>query len=145
MTISNPVNDTQRGFNELCARGGGQRGGPARTRVQELLADSGRALTAIGHREIIEHLDHYADRSPWHVCFAVGLCWGRLARLDLEFTGAAVRLIEDWNDSDLRLARRFHYERGPGPIEQSLMGGHVLFGRVNLPPTLPDSRHREVS
>jgi hypothetical protein len=80
MTISNPVNDTQRGFNELCARGGGQRGGPARTRVQELLADSGRALTAIGHREIIEHLDHYADRSPWHVCFAVGLCWdGSLA------------------------------------------------------------------
>jgi hypothetical protein len=142
MTISSPVNDTQRRFNELCARGGGQGGGPARTRVQELLAQSGRALTAIGHQEITEHLDHYADRSPWHVCFAVGLCWGRLARLDLEFTGAAVRLIEQWNDRDLRSARRFHYERGPGPIEQSLMGGHVLFGKVNLPSTLPDSLER---
>jgi len=65
MTISNPVNDTQRRFNELCARGGGQGGGPARTRVQELLAQSGRALTAIGHQEITEHLGHSADHSPW--------------------------------------------------------------------------------
>jgi hypothetical protein len=69
------------------------------------------AVTAIGHREITEHLDHYQNHVPWHVCFAVGLCWGRLARLDLEFTGAAVRLIQHWNDRDLRLARRFHYER----------------------------------
>jgi hypothetical protein len=142
MSIPNPVNATQRRFNAACARGGGQRGGPARTRVQELLAESGRALTAIGHQQITEHLRSYADRNPWHVCFAVGLCWGRLARLDLEFTGAAVRLIEHWNDPDLRLARRFHYERGAAPIEQSLMGAHVLFGRVNLPQSLPDSLDR---
>src|SRR5437868_695674 len=111
MTIPNPVNETQRRFNELCERGGGQRGGPARTRVQQLLAQSGRALTARGHQEITEHLRNCANSNPWHVCFAVGLCWGRLARLDLEFTGAAVRLIEHWNDADLRQARRFHYER----------------------------------
>jgi hypothetical protein len=111
MSIPNPVNDTQRQFNELCVRGGGQRGGPARSRVQALLAESGRALTTIGHGEITEHLRYYADRNPWHVCFVVGLCWGRFARLDLEFTGPAIRLLSDWNDADLRLARRFHYER----------------------------------
>jgi hypothetical protein len=142
MPIPNPVNDTQRGFNELCIRGGGQRGGPARTRVQTLLADSGRQLTGIGRGEISEHLSHYASDNPWHVCFAVGLCWGRLARLDLEFTRAAVRLINEWNDADLRLARRFHYERGPDPIEQSLMGAHVLFGKVVLPARLPESLDR---
>jgi hypothetical protein len=142
MTISSPVNGTQRRFNELCTHGGGQGGGPARTRVQALLAESGRALTAVGHREITEHLGHYADHNPWHVCFAVGLCWGRLARLDLDFTGAAVRLIENWNDEDLRLARRFHYERGPNPIEESLRGGHILFGRVVLPSTLPEHLDR---
>jgi hypothetical protein len=142
MPISNPVNETQRSYNKLCALGGGQRGGPARGRVQALLAGGGRALTAIGHGEITEHLGHYASHNPWHVCFAVGLCWGRLARLDLEFTGAAVRLLANWNDQDLRVARRFHYERGPEPVEQSLRGAHILFGKVVLPTTLPDSLER---
>ncbi len=142
MRISNPINDTQRRFNELCALGGGQGGGPARTRVQALLADSGRALTAIGHREITEHLNFYNQHNPWHVCFAVGMCWGRLAKLNLEFTGASVRLFENWNDHDLRLAKKFFYERGPDPIEQSLRGGHVLFQRVLLPAQLPTSLDR---
>src|SRR6185312_12289935 len=139
MPIPNPVNDTQRRFNELCRLGGGQRGGPARTKVQRLLHDNGAALTEMGHREITEHLAAYPDANPWHVCFAVGISWGHLALQNIDFTGAAVRLMQQWNDDDLRLARSFHTERGPNPIEQSLNGGHVLFSRVVLPPHLPDS------
>jgi hypothetical protein len=84
----------------------------------------------------------YADANPWHVCFAIGLSWGNLAKFQTEFTGAAVSLLRSWNDEDLRLARTFHYERGPEPIEQSLRGAHILFSRVTLPPTLPDTLER---
>jgi hypothetical protein len=37
--ISKPVNDTQQRFNELCVKGGGPSGGPARTKVLELLRE----------------------------------------------------------------------------------------------------------
>jgi len=84
-----------------------------------------------------EHLAACPDASPWHVCFAVGLIWGHLARLELDFTTAAVRLLSEWNDDDLKIVRQFHYERGPDPIEQSLMGGYSLFEHVVLPPLLP--------
>jgi hypothetical protein len=86
-----------------------------------------------------EHLGAYPDANPWHVCFAVGLCWGHLAKLDVDFTGAVVNLLADWNDEDLATARSFHLERGPDPIEQSLRGAHMLFGRVTLPSTLPST------
>lgn len=142
MLIPKPVNDTQRRYNRLCELGGGRGGGPARTKVEELLRESGQALNRIAHREITAHLAEYPDASPWHVCFAVGLSWGHLAQLHPEFTGAAVRLLSDWNDDDLRVAKRFHNERGPEPIEQSLRGGHVLFRRVTLPSALPDTLAR---
>jgi hypothetical protein len=51
-------------------------------------------------------------------------------------------LLNSWNDEDLRLARTFHLERGPQPIEQSLRGAQMLFGRVTLPDTLPDTLER---
>jgi hypothetical protein len=60
----------------------------------------------------------------------------------LEFTGAAVRLLENWNDKDLKFARQFHYERGPDPIEQSLMGAYTLFQKVVLPSLLPNDLKR---
>lgn len=84
-------------------------------------------------------LKQFAGHNPWHVCFAVGLCWGRLARLTPEFVGPAVRLLTDWNNEDLKLARSFHYERGSEPIEQSLAGGHAMFASVRLPEQLPDN------
>ena len=37
MKISNPANNLQKEFNALCDKGGGIKGGPARTKVQELL------------------------------------------------------------------------------------------------------------
>jgi hypothetical protein len=138
MSISSPVNDTQRRFNVLCARGGGQRGGPPLTSIQNLLHDSGAQLTLLLHRDITSTLSNFPGSNPWHVCFVLGICWGRLARLDPEFVAAALRLIDNWNDSDLRTARQFHYERGPEPIDHSLMGGHLLFQRVVLPPALPN-------
>lgn len=91
----------------------------------------------MAHREIVSHLAAYPDANPWHVCFGVGISWGHLAQLNVDFTGAAVRLISRWNNDDLRLARTFYLERGPDPIEQTLMGGHVLFSRVTLPHQLP--------
>lgn len=142
MLIPKPINDTQRLYNRLCELGGGRGGGPARTKVEALLRESGQALNRIAHREITAHLAEYPEASPWHVCFAVGLSWGHLAQLHPEFTGAAVRLLSDWNDDDLRIARRFSNERGPEPIEQSLRGGNMLFARVTLPPALPASLAR---
>jgi len=139
MSIGNPINRTQRSFNELCELGGGVRGGPTRPRAQDLLHQSGSALNRIAHDEVTAHLTHYSTSNPWHVCFAVGVSWGRLAKLDIDFTGAAVRLLSNWNDDDLRIARKFYYERGPEPIEHSLRGGHTLFRMVNLPVTLPSS------
>lgn len=141
-TLPEPVNETQRQFRKLCELGGGRGGGPARGKVQELLHESGMQLNAYGHQEATEHLAANADRNPWHVCFAVGLSWGHLAQLDLGFTSAAVRLLEHWNDDDLVIARSYHLERGPEPIEQSLSGGHVMFARVKLPDTLPDDLQR---
>ena len=135
--ISKPINDTQREFNVLCKLGGGVRGGPARTRVQVLLRDSGKSLNELAYTEIERMLTDLPDRNPWHVCFAVGLSWGHLARLEIDFVDAATRALKELYDSDLKVASSFHYERGPEPIEQSLRGGHVLFERVRLPESLP--------
>lgn len=137
MAISKPLNETQRRFNDLCKLGGGVKGGPARTKVQELLHWSGQSLNAFAHKEISAMLDEFSDRNPWHVCFAVGLCWGRLARFERDFVEAAVNLLEEWNTADLKAARTFHRERGPEPIEQSLAGGNAMFASTVMPKTLP--------
>lgn len=135
--IAKPVNDTQRVFNELCEKGGGPRGGPARTKVLELLCSSGQSLNAVATREMAEHLAAFPSANPWFICFAVGLSWGHLAKLDVGFTEAVVNVLTEWNASDLRVAQSFHLERGPEPIRQSLTGAHVLFSRVTLPESLP--------
>ncbi|WP_420559716.1 hypothetical protein [Tepidicaulis sp.] len=135
--IRNPANGVQRRFNELCQ--GGRAGWPDRAEVQALLHDAGDQLNEVGRGEIDGFLDEFSDRNPWHVCFAVGICWGRLAKLNSDFIDAATQLLEDWNDEDLIVAKKFYYERGPDPIEQSLRGGHTVFSTVKLPDSIPDS------
>lgn len=137
--MAQPVNETQRLFDRLCQAGGGLRGGPAKAKVIELLRTSGRRLRTAGVAAMEEHLAAYPDANPWHLCFAVGLSWGHLATLDVEFTGAVTRLLANWNDDDLRSACSFHQERGPEPIERSLIGAYTLFNKVLLPSALPDS------
>ena len=137
-----PLNDTQRQFKELCEKGGGPKGGPSRVKVQKLLKDSGQALNDMAYKEVELNFKDLTTSNPWHICFAIGLSWGHLAQLDLEFTRVAARLLHEWNDGDLKLARKFHYERGPESIENSLRGGHVLFSKVKLPDTLPDTLDR---
>lgn len=134
-----PVNATQVEFRSLCELGGGVHGGPPRTKVQQLLKEKGQTLNEFAYEEIGEHITALADRNPWHVCFAVGMSWGHLAKLDLTFTEAAVNLLEQWNDDDLKVARTFHHERGPVPIEQTLSGASILFSTVTLPAQLPDT------
>src|SRR6185295_10960800 len=119
--------------------GGGAHGGPARSKVQHLLRERGKKLNDFAYEEIGLQMAELADRNPWHVCFAVGMSWGHLAKLDITFTEAAVNLLEHWNDDDLKVARTFHHERGPEPIEQTLRGGHTLFAKVTLPDALPDN------
>jgi hypothetical protein len=140
--ISKPINDVQERFNELCELGGGVRGGPADTKVRELLRWAGKRLNGLAYREAAEQFDAYPEANPWHVCFAVGLSWGHLAQLHVDFTGAVVGLLRAWNSADLRAARSFALERGPDPIEQSLIGAYTLFDRVTLPKTLPDTLAR---
>lgn len=137
MKIARPVNDTQERFNELCDLGGGRGGGPVWTRLQQLLKESGRTLSIYMEDYVKQTLTELADYNPWHVCFAIGVSWGHLAKEDLVFTEAAARLLDIWNNDDLRIARRFHYERGPEPLVQSLWGGAILFRRVRLPEANP--------
>jgi hypothetical protein len=134
-----PINATQEEFHNLCKLGGGRNGGPARGKVQELLRDRGKTLNVRAFDEVAEQMEQLADRNAWHLCFAIGLSWGHLAKLDLTFSEAAINLIEDWNDADLKVARSYHFERGPEVIEQSLRGGNVLFSKVSLPAKLSES------
>lgn len=140
--ISKPVNDLQRQFNELCEKGGGVKGGPVRGKTLELLKFYGQTLNQGASEEIQEHLAAFPDANPWHVCFALGLCWGHLAKVDLTFTEAAIGALEDINDDDLKTAGSFHLERGPEPIINSLRGGNALFQKVVLPSALPDTLDR---
>lgn len=135
--ISKPVNDTQKAFNELCVNGGGLGGGPARSKVLELLRESGQDLNKVAYQEAAEHLAAFPTANPWHVCFAIALSWGHLAKLELGFTEAVVKLLSQWNMADLAKAKSFHLERGPIPIEQSLIGANMLFNKVTLPAKLP--------
>jgi hypothetical protein len=134
-----PINDAQKAFRELCEAGGGVGGGPARTKVQQLLRDAGRSLNEFGFDEIGSHLAALPNHNPWHVCFAVGMSWGHLAKLDLTFTESAANLMSDWNSTDLATARSFHMERGPQPIHDSLSGAYQLFETVKLPDELPSN------
>jgi hypothetical protein len=133
------INDTQRVFAQLCEKGGGIKGGPARTKVLELIIDSGKSLNTFAYAEMEQALKDNPNANPWHVCFAVGLCWGHLAVLSPDFIRAAVNFIETGSMSSLHSASGFHYERGPDPISQSLRGGRVLFAKVVLPQTLPET------
>ncbi len=133
-----PVNDAQREFRDLCEAGGGAHGGPPRTKVQQLLRAAGRSLNAFGYNEIGSHLVGLPDHNPWHVCFAVGMSWGHLAKLDITFTEAVANLMANWNSSDLNTACSFHMERGPQPIHDSLSGAYQLFQTVKLPDSLPN-------
>jgi hypothetical protein len=137
--ITKPVNDTQRVFNELCEKGGGVKGGPARGKVLALLRESGQSLNKFAVSEMREHLAAHSTANPWHVCFAVGLSWGHLAKLDVGFTDAVVNVLANWNGADLERAQAYHMERGPEPIAQSLSGAHILFEKVLLPEALPAS------
>ena len=124
-------------FNELCLKGGGPGGGPARSKVLELLRESGRHLSQLAYNETADHFTALSDANPWHLCFAIGLAWGHLAKFDIRFTSAAVAVLSNWNSADLKRACSFYMERGPGPIEQSLTGARILFDKVTLPKALP--------
>lgn len=137
-----PVNSTQREFENLCRLGGGRRGGPAVSKVLDLLRSSGQRLNAWAYEAISEQLETFPEANTWHVCFAISLSWGHLAKLDIEFTRHAVALMSDWNDDNLKAARSFHLERGPEPLEASLMGGYSLFNKVRLPLPLPTTLER---
>jgi hypothetical protein len=135
------INDTQACFTRLCALGEGPDGGPELTKVQELLRDHGKRLNKFAYRQAAFHFKENADANPWHVCFAIGLCWGGLARNDPQFVRACVRCLDQWNDADLKQAMSFALQHGD-PIEQALVGAHELFGRGNLPQTLPNGLKR---
>ena len=132
-----PINDVQKTFHELCEKGGGMKGGPPRTQVQALLCEAGKSLNVFGYDQISSHLAALPNHNPWHVCFAVGMSWGHLAKLDVTFTEAAANLMSDWNSSDLHSACSYHMERGSQPIHDSLSGAYQLFQTVKLPNALP--------
>lgn len=138
-SLPKPLNHTQRVFAELCAKGGGIKGGPARTRVQELLKESGQQLNKLAKEEIEHALEICSDRNPWHVCFAVGVAWGHLAILNDDYLVAAVNCLENLHDHDLKIARSYHFERGALPVEQSLKGGYQILSTIAFPEALPSS------
>lgn len=137
-----PINEVQQRFAELRAKGGGVKGGPARTKVQEVLRAGGQKLNKYAEHEIADALALCAGANPWKVCFAMGLCWGHLAKLNDEYFKAAVGYLETGVHADLVAASKHHNERGPTPIDQSLRGGKILFDKVTLPATLSASLPR---
>ncbi len=136
--IAKPVNDVQVRFNELCSKGGGAGGGPARTKIQELLHEGSKKLNKLAFDEISEQLREFSNANPWQVCFVVGLGWGHLAKICSDFTAASLAVLEALDEDALKDARKFCLERGPTPIDQSLRGGYTMFQRVKLPSSLPD-------
>ena len=137
--VSKPVNDIQKEFNVLCEKGGGVGGGPVRGKTLELLRAGGRLLNKGTHEEVRSHLHAFPAANPWDVCFALGICWGHLARVDLDFTDAVIGCLTGINNDDLKTAGSFHLERGPEPIVNSIKGAHTLFEMVTLPDELPSS------
>jgi hypothetical protein len=137
--IIRPINDIQREYNRLCELSGGRGGGPAEIRVKELLRATGRKLNKLAYEEMALYLNTFPDANPWHICFAMGIAWGHLAKLEEGFIEAAIGALVQLNDEDLKHAATFHLERGPDPIEQSLRGGYTLFQRVVLPTALPET------
>ena len=96
-------------------------------------------MNNLATREMTDHLAAFPTANPWHVCFAFGLSWGHLAKLELAFTEACVNVLTSWNAADLQRAQSYHMERGPEPIGQSLTGAQILFGKVTLPVQLPST------
>ena len=137
--LPKPVNSVQQEFLNLCEKGGGRKGGPTRGQVQELLRAAGKKLNIFAYEQASYHLSSLKSNNPWHVCFAIGMSWGHLAKLDLTFTEAASNLISNWNSDDLKVACKFHLERGPDPIRESLSAANQLFGSVSMPVDLPDT------
>lgn len=135
-------NKVQHRFQELCDKGGGPHGGPPRGQVQLLLKEAGQSLNEFGFDETATHLQHFADRNPWHVCFAVGLAWGHLAQLKLEMTGAVVEFLESGDGIWLDEATNFCLERGPDAIRRPLASAYEVFQTTRLPQSLPNSLDR---
>lgn len=133
------MNEIQKRFQELCKLGGGQKGGPARGPVQELLLEGGQRLNQMAFAETAVAVSLNPSANPWHTMFAVGMGWGHLALLEEGFINAAVTYLETGNPLHLDEASTFHNERGPEPLRASLASAHWLFENVRMPKTLPDS------
>jgi len=137
--IVTPVNEMQEVFNDLCLKGGGQGGGPARTRVQEIIRTYGQRLNTNAFDQMSEALDWVPDANPWHVAFAMGLCWGTIAKHSEGFFRAAVGALAHWNDTDRRKAATEHLEKGAELLEGSLRSGYRLFEATPGMNAFPDT------
>jgi hypothetical protein len=138
--ISSPLNECQRQFNELCKKGGGRNGGPARTKVQQLLRDEGKLLNGHAYDEVASALDVAARYNPWYIFFALGLCWGEMARYSDRYLLAAVGAIESWNDQDRGEATKHYTQKGHDLLEGSLRSASVVFEQIGSALiTVPDS------
>lgn len=142
MKISGAINDIQKEYNSLCDKGGGVGGGPNIQSVYDLIKHAGRKLNNLGHQEITRHLESFPGHNPWHICFAMGLCWGHLAKDELTYMEAALGALDNLNQVDLNTAKSHHYERGSEPVEKSLIGGHQMFADVLLPDTIPNDLNK---
>jgi len=137
--IAKPVNPVQKRFNEICEEGGGPGGGPTRGKVLALLETAGKQMNVEAFEVATSNLARLCDANPWHVCYAIAVCWGHLARLDDRFIDAASALMSEWDDDLLREAKMFPLERGVDVIEDTLRAGHIMFEKVRLPAALPDT------
>lgn len=138
--ISSPLNECQRQFNELCKKGGGRNGGPARTRVQQLLRDEGKLLNESAYGEVSHALAVANGSNPWHVFFALGLCWGEMARFSDSYLVAAVGAIASWNDTDRAEAVKHHTQKGHELLEGSLRSASIIFDQIGSSMNaIPDS------
>lgn len=140
--IGEPLNGLQERFNELCRFREGKPTSQFRSEIQDLLLWGGVELNKLAFGETERFLDELSNRNPWHVCFAIGMAWGHLARLESAFVRAASDVLGDWNGEDLTEAMGYPIERGPEVIHNTLAGARLVFEAVPPPDALPSDLPR---
>jgi hypothetical protein len=97
-------------------------------------------LNSNAYSEVASALNTGDECNPWHVFFALGLCWGEMARYSDRYLLAAVGAISSWNDADRGEATKHCTQKGHELLEGSLRSASVVFDQIGTAlSTIPET------